>query len=251
MVRSGARWAFTLPTLLALVICMNVTAGELLAAEGERPRISVEPVAGDQAPPDLRERVRQSVTEGLLASGAEVAQENPAYALRAKLEVDGRSYALRLEMVDVKTGQVVASREDRCEICTESEAFETASTAASALKAQVLKRSPGPLRTAGPVPAAPPPAAATGTVPALTTVPDPREAPGPNRVLGWGAIGAGALAAGAGAFLISIDGDYVSCGNPPGAACPDLRDTGWGGVALVSAGVVAVGLGLLVLLGKI
>jgi len=36
-----------------------------------------------------------------------------------------------LEMVDGKSGAVVASREDRCEICSEAEALETANTAAS------------------------------------------------------------------------------------------------------------------------
>lgn len=234
--------------LAAFVLVAFGAAGSVQAAEGDRPRISVEPVAGDNAPPDLRERVRQSVTEGLLASGVDVAQENPAYILRGKLEVEGRSYAIRLEMVDVKTGQVVASREDRCEICTESEAFETASTSASALKAQVLKRAPGPLRTTPSLPPAPAPVAAS--VPTVTT-PAPAPVRRPNRALGWGAMAAGAVAGGVGGFLIGIDGTYVPCDHPTPPACPEQRETGLAGIGLVSAGVVALGLGLLVLLGKI
>src|SRR5262245_35246030 len=89
-----------------LIACL--TAG---TAHAQRPRIAVDPVAGEKAPAELRARVTQSVAEGLLAAGADVGSDDALYVLRGKLEVEGRSYALRLEMVDSKTGAVVASRE--------------------------------------------------------------------------------------------------------------------------------------------
>src|SRR6185503_5394334 len=161
------------------------------ARAADRPQISVAPVTSDRATPELRQRVAQALAEGLIASGADVATPAQAreasYLLRAKLDVEGRSYALRLEMVDRKTGAVLASLEDRCEICTETEAFETANTAASTLKALVFRRqgaSSSSTQLASPtvVPAATP----TGAPPALVETgggePPPRS--GRRHVLG-------------------------------------------------------------------
>jgi len=64
----------------------------------------------------------------------------PAFVLRGSVEAEGRSYTFRLEMVDGKSAAVLANREDRCEICTEAEALETANTAASTLKSRVPRR---------------------------------------------------------------------------------------------------------------
>src|SRR5207245_2365074 len=85
--------------------------------------------------------VARSLSEGLSASGAEVATSSTdaAYVLRGRVDVDGRSYALHLQMVDRRTGAEVATRDDRCEICTAAEALEMASAAASTLKSQVFK----------------------------------------------------------------------------------------------------------------
>src|SRR5690348_2041297 len=98
--------------------------GGVRLASAETPRVAVAPVTGENAPAEVKDRVGRSLAEGLLASGADVAA-SPAeapYVLRGRVEVEGRSYALHLEMLDRRTGVVVASREDRCEICTEAEA---------------------------------------------------------------------------------------------------------------------------------
>ncbi|HZL19757.1 MAG TPA: hypothetical protein VFG23_18630, partial [Polyangia bacterium] len=146
---------------------VKLRAGVLLAAaliagggvaRAERPRVMVLPIAGDQVDPALRARVTRAVGDGLQDSGVEVvpapADSSPAavgkaladpngppFVLRGSVEAEGRSYTFRLEMVDGKSGSVLANREDRCEICTEAEALETANTAASTLKSQAFNRS--------------------------------------------------------------------------------------------------------------
>jgi hypothetical protein len=135
------------------------------AARAERPKILVLPVAGKVADAGFRDRVAQALSEGVIASGGEVvAQPSGAAALpaegcttpaclagaaratgaalllRAVVEEEGRSYAFKLEMLDGQSGALLAQRENRCEICTDAEALEIANAAASALKAQALKK---------------------------------------------------------------------------------------------------------------
>lgn len=158
---------------------VKLRAGVLLAAalvagggvaRAERPRVMVLPIAGDQVEPGLRARVTRAVGDGLQDSGVEVVPApadpsptaigkaladpaGPTFVLRGSVEAEGRSYTFRLEMVDGKSGSVLANREDRCEICTEAEALETANTAASTLKSQAFNRSGG--AKSGPAAAAP------------------------------------------------------------------------------------------------
>jgi hypothetical protein len=222
------------------------------AARAERPQISVAPVAGDQAAPELRQKMGQALAEGLIASGADVAPpavEAP-YVLRGKLEVEGRSYVFRLEMVDRKTGGVVASREDRCEICTEAEAFETANTAASTLKAAVFKRGTtgqagGGTVTLSVVTAAAPSAP---TPPAVVEA-KPERASGARHAFGWAAIVGGVAGAGVGAYLFAIDGSGT-CDAIGEISCPRQYQTRWGGVGLVGLGVALVGAGVVALLTR-
>ncbi len=138
-----------------------LTAAVLIAGAGvaraERPRVVVVPIGGEQVEAALRGRVTQALSQGLKDSGVEVvpspADTSPTatateiagaagatFLLRGTVEAEGRSYTFRLEMVDGKSGSVVASREDRCEICTEAEALETANTSASTLKSQAFSR---------------------------------------------------------------------------------------------------------------
>jgi len=117
----------------------------------------VVPIAGVQVAPALRVRVTRALDQGLQDSGVDVVSPAPGssetstaaeiagaagatFLMRGTVEAEGRSYTFRLEMVDGKSGAVVASREDRCEICTETEALETANTAASTLKSQAFSR---------------------------------------------------------------------------------------------------------------
>jgi hypothetical protein len=148
-------------------------------ARAERPKILVLPVAGKAADAGFRQRVGQALSEGLIASGGEVVAPptgaatlppegcttpaclagaaratGAAFLLRAAVEEEGRSYAFKLEMLDGQSGAVVAQRENRCEICTDGEALEIANAAASALKAQALKRQ-APGSAAGPAATAP------------------------------------------------------------------------------------------------
>jgi hypothetical protein len=60
------------------------------------------------------------------------------------VEEEGRTYTFKLEMLDGQSGAVLAQRENRCEICTDSEALEIANAAASALKAQAVKKPGAP-----------------------------------------------------------------------------------------------------------
>jgi hypothetical protein len=134
-------------------------------AHAERPKILVLPVAGKVADAAFRQRVGQALSEGLIASGSETVAlptgaaalpaggcttpaclaaaaraTGAAFLLRAAVDEEGRSYTFKLEMLDGQSGAVLAQRENRCEICTDSEALEIANAAASALKGQALKR---------------------------------------------------------------------------------------------------------------
>ena len=266
---------------LVVVALASIGFGGNDAWAQERPRVAVAPVGGDHASADVRERFARSLAEGLLASGAEVAA-SPAeapYVLRGRVQVDGRSYALHLQMVDRRTGKVVASRDDRCEI-TAAEAFETASAAASTLKSQVFKApaaTPGTGASTGSTGAAAPtsskaPGAAPSVVVLGATGDDasyaPRSggaqlsavaaapradlqgsrSPPQHRGLGWAGVAAGLVGIGAGGVLVAIDGTGTCAG--PGL-CPRLFETRWGGFSSIGVGVVVVGAGILALLGKL
>jgi hypothetical protein len=265
---------------LGLVVAIGAAVAlSSAAARAERPRVAVMEMAGSKMTPDLRERMTHSVDEGLLASGADVVDGMPAaatgpggapcdgngcveavakatvsaYVLRGTLEIDGRTYELRLEMLDGKTGVLIESREDRCEICTESEALEMAGVSASALKVQVFKKKPPVAATdVTPVVAASAPSVAPpGAVRIETSAPmsgPTAVAPG-HRQLGWIGVAAGVVAVAVGVWLISIDGD-PTCDAPTGVQCRELRSTKGGGIASIVGGAVLGGAGALVLTGK-
>lgn len=174
---------------------VKIWAGVLLAtavvavggvARAERQRVMVLPIAGDQVDPGLRARVTRAVSNGLQDSGVEVVPApadsspaviakvladpgGPAFVMRGSVEAEGRSYTFRLEMVDGKSAAVLANREDRCEICTEAEALETANTSASTLKSQAFNRS-GAAKNGPPALAAGAPAAVAATNPRVRVV---------------------------------------------------------------------------------
>ena len=244
------------------------------AARAERPRIAVMEMAGGKVTPDLRERMTHAVHEGLLASGADVVDGMPAaatgpggapcdgngcvtavakatvsgYVVRGTLEIDGRTYELRLEMLDGKTGALIESREDRCEICTEGEALEMAGVSASALKVQVFKKKPVATAVADAAPVAPPSAPPPGALRVETSSSAPATGPG-HRPYGWIGVAAGAVAVVAGIWLIGVDGEGT-CNDGKGVQCQQLRDTkGWG-IASIVGGAILGGAGALVLTGK-
>ena len=245
-----------------LVVMASLLATSAVAY-AQKASVAIAPVTGDRATADLRSRVAKSLADGIVAAGAEIAPAGvAAYVLRGTLEVEGRSYALRLEMLDGKTGSMLASREDRCEICTETEALETWNTAASTLKARVIKRSdvaavappaaaspPAP-RAVETLPAARPPAAETPAALQLDATATPPSAHR-HRALGWTAVAGGAATIGAGIVWASFD-SRRTCNAPEPQHCGDeYHGNIYPGGALVAAGVVAIGVGVLALLGKL
>jgi hypothetical protein len=223
----------------ALVAVLLTLAGAKVRAES--PRIAVKAIDGAADTAALRERMTRSMSEGLAASGAVVVSAVPVpasvdYFFQGVLTVAGRTYDWRIELLDGKSGAPLEARADRCEICTEDEALEMAGISASTLKVQLFKARTTPAR-----PGLEPPAATTlvSAAPAATA--------GGHRSLGWVGVGAGVVAAAAGAWLLAIDGSGT-CGRD-GAQCPNVRDTkaaGWGAIA---GGAAALTVGLLVLTG--
>ena len=266
-------------TRLGVVVALAAITLPAAVSRAERPRIAVMEVAGPKVAPDLRERVTHAVHEGLLASGADVVDGMPAaatgpggapcegngcvtavakatvsgFVVRGTLEVDGRTYELRLEMLDGKSGDLIDSREDRCEICTEGEALEMAGVSASALKVQAFKK-----RAAAAAPEPPPPAPKTileATPPGAANVEaSSRVVSGPkaetdeHKELGWIGVGVGAMAGLVSWRLFAIDGEGTC--NDGANQCPHLYSTkGWG-IATIVGGAAAIAAGVLVLTGK-
>jgi hypothetical protein len=255
-------------TSLAVAALTTVTLSAAVA-RAERPRIAVMEIEGAKVAADLRQRVTHTVQEGLLASGADVVEGIPAaatgpggapcegggcvtavakasvaaYVVRGTLEVVGRTYELRIEMLDGKSGDLLDSREDRCEICTEGEALEMAGVSASALKVQVFKKKaavPSDVAhamTAAPVQIQNP----NGTAPAA-------DAGAGHRRLGWIGMAAGLVAAAVGAELIALQGKG-NCDDGIGVQCPGRYTTRPGGIALVAGGVLGIAASVLVLTG--
>jgi hypothetical protein len=264
------------------------------SAQAAKPRVAVVPMVGEQLGVDVRSKLDAAVAGGLAASGAEVVDgvdtakrirakglggcdtstcriaiadaTGARYLIRGSVEIMGRSYSVRLEMVDGATGGVVGIREDRCEICTEAEVYETASLTASALKAEIWKRAAAP-RGEGGDPGAPsttggkavaltaPPAAPAREVPGLVS-PGPGAAPGgqgqPTRVLpvlSWIGVGAGVAAIAAGYYLVSINHD-LTCDHGPGVNCEFRYKTRTSGIALMGGGALVAAIGATLLIGR-
>jgi hypothetical protein len=275
-------------------ICLGIAAVILTAgawvgtarAHAARTRIAVLGVSAAQLRPEVREKIGAAVAGGLAASGADVVDsaatargaaakgitdcETPTcriaiaeatgarYLMRGSVETMGRNYTVHLEMIDGATGTVIGVREDRCEICTENEAYETASVTASALKAEVVKRPAAPGDSAEPrkiavtdvaypavkdAPSAP-------VVSASGSTPAGGEAPRMGR---WGkaAIIAGAAAVAAGIVLVALDGRQT-CDNTTvvGDRCKNMFSTGGGGIALITGGALGAVLGTTLLVGR-
>ncbi|HEY2902864.1 MAG TPA: hypothetical protein VGL59_19940 [Polyangia bacterium] len=228
-------------------IVFGVVAGSLLAAAPARaakPRIAIIGLTMGDVTAEVRIKMNAAIVGGLIASGAEVADSTAtgramaergmvacdtatclieigkasaaAFVLRGSMEMTGRSYVIRLEMIDAATATVIDTREDRCEICTENEAYETASVSASALKAQVFRRRQLPSRA--PVVAAPSPESSSSSrgfvepllvdspsPPPAAEIAKPVERSSPSHALAWTAGGVALAAIAAGLTLITVD----------------------------------------------
>lgn len=130
-------------------------------AEPSRPGVVVAPIVFEG---ELRESfrgvVRDNLLEGLQRSDYAIldaggnGEPEGLYVVRATMTVESRNYALVLELVD-RNGEVIASSEDRCELCgigevelmVADQAAVLADTLQSSLKAQpvlvIESRPPG------------------------------------------------------------------------------------------------------------
>ena len=265
---------------VAALVALSLPAA---VARAERPRIAVMEMAGGKVAPDLRERMTHAVHEGLLASGADVVDGMPAaatgpggapcegngcvtavakatvasYVVRGTLEVDGRTYELRLEMLDGKTGDLIDSREDRCEICTEGEALEMAGVSASALKVQAFKKKAAtPVEAPAPkvvIEAVPPGSSRVATSSPVVTGPLVKS--DEHRELGWIGVGVGAFAGLLAWRYLAMDGDQDCAGGTVQNTaipiqCQHIWTTKAGGITAIVGGALAVAAGVLVLTGK-
>ena len=263
-------------------------------ARGAKPRIAVMAVSADQLTAEVRSKLDAALAGGLAASGADVVDSGTTvrrvedkglagcqtstcrvaiaeatgarYVMRASVESAGRSYTVRLEMIDGITGGVIGMREDRCEICTESDVYDTASMSASSLKSEVLK---GDVRKHDKGEVDPPPGTKPvadldhvvdpggtdkGGLPPIVTRDDASGAQGAARGPRWRAlsivgVSAGAVAIGAGVFLLSIN-QYGTCNAGAGTLCEFRYRTRAGGITLISAGALAAVLGATFLIGR-
>ena len=257
-------------------------------AQAAKPRIAVLSVTADRLAADVRDKMAAAVAGGLAAAGAEVVDSlatsrrlvarglegcetstcrvaiaeatGARYLMRGSVETVGRTYTVHLEMIDGTTGAIIGVREDHCEICTENEAYETASVTASALKAEIVKR-PGASPDDGGKPARkigklgtitdPPPTGGNGEGLTITTPGAPEEAPPPRlRALSWIGIGAGAVAIGAGIFLLSINHDLTCTPTEPGGSCEFRYATRTGGIVAIGGGALAAAIGTTLLVGR-
>jgi TolB-like protein len=273
-------------TGLAAVIISGVALHGTAQAHAARTRIAVLGVTAEQLRAEVRERIAAAIAGGLAASGADVVDsaattkdaeakgirdcETPTcriaiadatgarYLMRGSVETMGRSYRVHLEMIDGTTGTVIGVREDKCEICTENEAYDTASMTASTLKAEVVKRPP--IKVDGQDPhkisvtdvTYPPGKGTAGTsiiATGGTTQTGDEPAPPRMRAWGWAAIGAGAAALAAGIVLVKIDGRMTGGVEPPYKG-KDTATTLGGGIALISGGALAAVLGTALLVGR-
>jgi hypothetical protein len=270
---------------LAALIISAVAGSGAARAHAARTRIAVLPVTAEHLPADVVEKMAAAVAGGLAASGADVVDsaattksaeakgirdcETPTcrtaiadatgarYLMLASVETTGRSYRVHLEMIDGTTGTVIGVREDRCEICTEKEAYDTASLTASTLKSEVAKRPPVGSDGADGRKIAitdvtyPPTNGTAGTsIVASGGVPAGSEESQPHlRGWGWAAIGAGAAALAAGIVLVAIDGRGTCGTEVRNDLCHDTFTTKGGGIALITGGVLGAVLGTTLLVG--
>lgn len=238
-----------------------------LAHAGERLALASFRTLGEQMTEPTRGALRLSLTGGLAAAGFEVVADEEQTqklrtvpglagcetsaclkrlgevlgvkaALKAQIEMIGSSrYLTSLTLIDTESGRELARIDDTCEVCTLSEANDSVSNAAAALKAKLEP------------PRAPPPVTPP---PALVATPEP----GPSKLtlaLRYGGIallGVGLVGMVVGFAELGIDHSR-QCTVPPGFLdCPTRVDTRNGqifgfvtGSLGLAAGAVATWLG--------
>jgi TolB-like protein len=204
------------------------------------------------------------------------------YLVAGKVVENGKTYSLGLEIINGRTGGIVANNRERCETCGIEEVGEKMALAASALRARLetLTREPARFvirsRPAGAVVTVD--GAQVGRTPldvelaggehrlslslagyeplerrftAVSAVDEtmdldliPTPTTFPYKAAGWSGIAAGVVAVVAGVWTMSLDGKNVSCDNPDRRGnCPKIYSTKAGGAVLIGLGAAAASLG--------
>ena len=307
---------FVPPRLLAFAFVSSWAIGSALpaAAQGapktERPRVAVVRLnfTGNVAEA-ARELFGQRLVEGLavaefdVTSGAPVADKlkgagidqpgctdeacyrraspalGVAYLVAGAVGERQKTYEITLELVNGRTGAVIGTHRERCEICGVEEAGEKMGLAASALRARLEAVAKAPARFV--IRSRPPGALVTMDGQMIGRTPIDREIPGgahtlqisadgydptersltvvsgvdetldlelvpvpskfPFRTAGWAAIALGAAALAGGIYAEAIDGNEI--------ACSDAEKDPWGhcphlrNTRVLAAALVGLGVG--------
>lgn len=194
------------------------------------PVIAVLGVGPPNLPADLRRRVEDAAAAGLKASGAELRSPGSPgleYGVRGDLTVDGNTYRLRLQVLQLPGARVVLERADTCDICTAAELTEMTNLAVSALRAELLRRRPvsaavrseaAAAATSHSQPDSGTEASHAAVTPAVALDASVETKAGANRsadrplwrtVAAWTALAASVAAFGTSAYYLSIHGDFV------------------------------------------
>lgn len=204
------------------------------------------------------------------------------YLVAARVSESSKNYEIVLEIINGRTGGVIGTNRERCEICGVDEAGEKMALAASALRARlealvtaparfiIRSRPAGVAISVDGAPAGRTPIdrelaggahklelAVSGydrldrtvTVVAgvdetidLELVPIPMKFP--FRKAGWAALVVGIAAVAAGIWAVTVDGDQVACAVPDQRGhCPTVRSTRALGGLLLGAGAATATLG--------
>lgn len=205
-----------------------------------------------------------------------------SYLVAARVSESSKNYEIVLEIINGRTGGVIGTNRERCEICGVDEAGEKMALAASALRARlealvtaparfiIRSRPAGVAITVDGAPAGRTPIdreltggahklelAAPGydrldrTVAVVAGVDETIDLelvpiPGkfPFRKAGWAALVVGVAAVAAGIWAVAVDGDQVACAVPDRLDhCPTVRNTRALGGALIGAGAALGTLG--------
>ena len=181
-----------------------------------------------------RADLEAAVTKGLAVAGRPVIPPDEtgargAYVVSGSIGREGSTFTASFELVRTADKQTLNTQKNHCDVADCSVA-ELARRSARELVRQTLGR---PLELP-PSPPEPPPAKAP-----------PDTASSRPTWLGVGAISAGAVAMGAGIYLIAIDGHCTSA--TAGHTCKYQNQTLAGGIASAAGGAAAAALGIYLL----
>jgi hypothetical protein len=206
-----------------------------------------------------------------------------SYLITAQVDESNKTYTMVLEIINGRTGGVLASNRERCETCGAEEAGEKMGLAASALRERLESESRSPARFV--IRSRPAGAAvvmdgkAAGATPLDTNLTggphhmqllladhetlsrsftvvsgvdesmdlDLTAIPSkfPYRAAGWSTLGGGAALVLAGIVTMAIDGREIACttGKDPAGHCPYVLGTRWWAGAMIGVGMAAATVG--------